>query len=61
MLPEHHIEWIELIADDRVYRRELAPGAAPEAIFLVATEGEVEAAGLLQSAQAVERAVRGVG
>jgi superoxide reductase len=31
----HHIEWIELIADGKVYRQELKPGDAPEAEFCV--------------------------
>ncbi len=29
----HYIEWIELIADDKVYREYLKPGAAPVATF----------------------------
>jgi superoxide reductase len=43
MTPEHHIEWIELIADNRVYRKELKVGEAPEADFLLETKGLVEA------------------
>ena len=35
MLPEHHIEWVELIVDDRVLRKNLVPGNAPEAEFCV--------------------------
>ena len=35
MEEKHYIEWIELIADGRAYRQFLAPGQAPEAIFLV--------------------------
>jgi len=35
MLPEHYIEWIELIADNEVYTKFLNPGDAPEAIFTV--------------------------
>jgi len=31
----HYIEWIELIADGRVYRQQLQPGQAPEATFPV--------------------------
>jgi len=31
----HYIEWIELIADGKVYRAQLQPGQAPEAIFPV--------------------------
>jgi superoxide reductase len=35
MEEKHFIEWIELIADGRVYRQFLSPGDAPEAIFPV--------------------------
>ena len=35
MLPEHYIEWIELVADGISYRAFLKPGAAPEAFFPV--------------------------
>lgn len=35
MADEHFIEWIELIADGKVYRQNLSPGEAPEAIFPV--------------------------
>jgi len=35
MLDEHYIEWIELIADGKVYRQNLQPGGAPEATFPV--------------------------
>jgi superoxide reductase len=39
MADEHFIEWIELIADGRTYRRLLKPGDAPEATFCIdATE-----------------------
>jgi len=31
----HYIEWIELIADGKVYRQNLQPGMAPEATFPV--------------------------
>lgn len=34
MLAEHYIEWIELVTDSRVYRKELKPGEKPEALFL---------------------------
>ena len=33
MLEEHSIEWIELIADGKVYRQNLQPGGTPEATF----------------------------
>lgn len=35
MEEKHYIEWIELIADSRVYRQELKPGDKPEAFFPV--------------------------
>ncbi|MCK4557521.1 MAG: desulfoferrodoxin [Candidatus Aminicenantes bacterium] len=35
MMDEHHIEWIELIADGRAYRQFLNPGDEPEAVFKV--------------------------
>lgn len=35
MLPEHYIEWIELVADGISYRAFLKPGSAPEAFFPV--------------------------
>lgn len=35
MEEKHYIEWIEVIADGRVYRRFLKPGEAPEAVFLI--------------------------
>jgi len=35
MEEKHWIEWIELIADGKVYRQNLAPGQAPEATFCV--------------------------
>lgn len=31
----HYIEWIELIADDKVYREFFKPGMIPEAVFKV--------------------------
>jgi superoxide reductase len=31
----HYIEWIELVADGKVYRQHLSPGEAPEATFPV--------------------------
>ncbi|MBA3037912.1 MAG: desulfoferrodoxin [Desulfobacterium sp.] len=33
MEEKHFIEWIEIIADGKVYRQYLNPGQAPEAIF----------------------------
>jgi len=35
MEEKHWIEWIELVADNKVYRQNLAPGMAPEAIFCI--------------------------
>ncbi len=35
MTEEHHIEWIELIADGVAYRRFLMPGDKPEATFCI--------------------------
>lgn len=35
MEAKHYIEWIEIIADGKVLRQYLAPGAAPEATFAV--------------------------
>jgi len=33
MEEKHYIEWIEVIADGKAYRRFLKPGDAPEAFF----------------------------
>ena len=38
MEESHFIEWIELIADGKVYRQELKPGQAPEAEFCTKAE-----------------------
>jgi superoxide reductase len=35
MEEKHYIEWIEVIADGKAYRQFLAPGQAPEAVFLI--------------------------
>lgn len=35
MLDEHYIEWIELIADDKSYRKSLKPGDKPQALFCI--------------------------
>jgi len=35
MEEKHYIEWIELIADDKVYRQFLKPGDKPEATFAI--------------------------
>ena len=42
MTGEHCIEWIEIIADDKVYREFLKHGAPPEAVFCIEAE-KVEA------------------
>jgi len=33
MEEKHYIEWVEIIADGKVYRQSLNPGEAPEATF----------------------------
>jgi superoxide reductase len=38
MEEEHYIEWIEIIADNRVYRKFLKPGDAPEAEFEITAD-----------------------
>lgn len=38
MEEKHYIEWIELIAGNRVYRQYLKPGDAPEASFAIAAD-----------------------
>ena len=38
MIPEHYIEWIEVIADGKVQRAHLKPGQKPEAEFCVKEE-----------------------
>lgn len=35
MEEKHYIEWIELIADGKIYRAHLKPGDKPEAIFMI--------------------------
>ena len=42
MMESHYIQWIELLTEDAVYRKELHPGDKPEAVFL--THQKVEAA-----------------
>ena len=34
MLPEHYIEWIELITENQVMRKYLHPGEKPVAVFM---------------------------
>jgi superoxide reductase len=38
MEEKHYIQWIELIADGRIYRQFLNPGDAPEATFNVVAD-----------------------
>ena len=38
MEEKHYIEWIELMADESVYRKYLKPGDKPEAEFFVAAK-----------------------
>ena len=40
MLPEHYIQWIELLTPTNVLRHELKPGEKPEAIFLTNAEAK---------------------
>lgn len=35
MIDTHYIEWIEVIAEGKVYKEFLNPGSAPEAVFLL--------------------------
>lgn len=35
MEEKHYIEWIELLADGKVYRKQLKPGEKPEALFCI--------------------------
>lgn len=35
MTEEHYIEWIELLADDQVYRKFLKPKDEPKAFFMI--------------------------
>ena len=38
MEEKHYIEWIEVIADGKVYRQGLKPGEAPQATFPISAE-----------------------
>ena len=35
MVEDHHIEWIELLADGKAYRQFLQPADTPDAVFLI--------------------------
>jgi len=39
MEEKHFIEWIEVLADDKVYRQYLKPGGKPEAVFCISAAG----------------------
>ena len=39
MIPEHYIEWIEIVGKDKICRRFLNPAEAPEANFDACSEG----------------------
>lgn len=41
MTEEHYIEWIEVISENAVYRKNLKPGDAPEAEFCV-TDADIQ-------------------
>ncbi|MDA8405022.1 MAG: desulfoferrodoxin [Desulfobacteraceae bacterium] len=41
MEEKHYIQWIELIADGKVYRQFLSPGNAPEAVFQVSASNVI--------------------
>ncbi|KYK26944.1 MAG: desulfoferrodoxin [Candidatus Proteinoplasmatales archaeon SG8-5] len=38
MEEKHYIEWIELVTEDRSYRKYLKPGDPPEALFMCTAE-----------------------
>lgn len=42
MEENHYIEWIEVVVDDRVYRKFLKPGGEPEAEFEVEASGNIK-------------------
>jgi superoxide reductase len=41
MEEKHYIQWIELIADGKIYRQFLNPGDAPEAVFQVSASSVI--------------------
>jgi len=41
MEEKHYIQWIELIADGKIYRQFLSPGDVPEAVFQVTASNVV--------------------
>ena len=38
MLDNHYIEWIEVITENKVYRKHLKPGEKPEVVFATGDE-----------------------
>lgn len=38
MVEEHYVEWIEVIADNKIYRKYLNPGEKPQAEFCIKAE-----------------------
>lgn len=38
MEEKHHIEWVEVISDEKAYRNSLKPGDAPETTFNIRAE-----------------------
>ena len=38
MMEKHYIQWIELLADGKIYRQFLNPNDKPEAVFYVKTD-----------------------
>ena len=53
MEDKHWIEWVEVIADGKVYRQFLKPGQAPEAVFCIKAD-TVTAPRVLQPARSLE-------
>ncbi|MGD9730632.1 MAG: desulfoferrodoxin [Desulfamplus sp.] len=35
MEEKHYIQWIQIIADGKIYRQFLSPGEVPEAVFII--------------------------
>lgn len=55
MEKDHHIQWIEIIADGFVYRRFLKPGDTPEATFKIDAENIRARAYCTQHGLCIER------
>lgn len=55
MEEEHHIQWIEIVADDMVYRRFLRPGDVPEAFFRIDAQKIRARAYCIQHGLCIER------